>query len=114
MPQSVSLDPSFGKSQISSSSNSVKDNTFLNSGSSPIINSDINNQIIHKSFPSYNWDLKFSGYSFLSFSAFLQRVDELSKSQQVTKNDLFLAAHDLSLGDGLNYYHLCKKSGYLV
>lgn len=109
LTQTVPLDPLFGELQIASPSKLAKPNTSLNASSSPVVNSDRNTQVIHKVVPIYKWDLKFSGSFGLSFNAFLQRVEELSKSRQVSKDELFLAAHDLFEGDALNYYHLVVK-----
>lgn len=107
--QSVPLDPMFGGSQVISPPISGSHNISANA-SSPAVNSgNMSNQFVHKSVPIYKWNLKFSGSSDLSFNAFLQRVEELSKSRQVSKQELFLAAHDLFDGDALNYYHLVVK-----
>lgn len=108
--QMVPLDPSFGGSQILSPSTPINQNASVHSNSSPIVNSvNINSQGVNKSVPIYKWDLKFSGSGGLSFNAFLQKVEELSKSRQVNKQELFLSAHDLFDGDALNYYHLVIK-----
>lgn len=88
----------------------VNQNTSMCSNSSPVVNSvNISGHSVNKSVPIYKWDLKFSGSGGLSFNAFLQKVEELSKSRQVNTQELFLSAHDLFDGDALNYYHLVVK-----
>lgn len=64
-----------------------------------------------KSIPVYKWDFKFSGnQGFLSFNAFLQRVDDCCRSRNVNKQQLFNYASDLFEGDALKWYHFVGKN----
>lgn len=93
-----------------SNSNSVEN--IGENGSVPAVVSPINSSIrnsTNRFVPVYKWDLKFSGQSDLSFNAFLQRVEELSRSRGVSKDELFGSAVDLFEGQALNYYQLISR-----
>lgn len=81
-------------------------------GSVPAVVSPINSSIrnsTNRFVPVYKWDLKFFGQSDLSFNAFLQRVEELSRSRGVSKDEPFNSAVDLFEGQALNYYQLISR-----
>lgn len=114
------LDPHFSNpaptQNISTPTAQTSTSFILNETSSPNMNiqnatihTPTNNNVSNKPVAIYKWNLKFSGSSDMSFNSFLQRVEELSRSRQVSKSDLFLSAHDLFEGDALNFYHMVVK-----
>lgn len=63
-----------------------------------------------KSIPVNKWGLQFSGdVKDLSISAFLERVEELSCSRHVDKNELFKSAIDLFKGNALTWFRANRK-----
>lgn len=58
--------------------------------------------------PVYKWNVNFSGEG--SVSEFLERIDELRRSRNATKIDLFNAASDLFTGSALLWYRANKDS----
>lgn len=64
----------------------------------------------NKSVPVYKWDLKFSGDKGSSLKSFLERVDELCASRNVSKTELFNSACDLFSHNALVYFRSVKNS----
>lgn len=85
-------------SQGSSDSDSEHENVFQ---STPVKTSLSN---AFKSTPVVKWNLKFSGEQDMSLSAFLERVDELSKARNVDQDELFRSAYDLFSGKALTWF----------
>lgn len=63
-----------------------------------------------KSVPVYKWGLTFSGDKNSSLKSFLERVNELCASRNVSKNELFNSACDLFSDNGLIWFRSVKNT----
>lgn len=87
-------------SPVNMNSTNLQNATFFNNHVLPATS---------KSVPVYKWDLKYNGEKSSSLKAFLERVDELCASRNVTKSDLITSACDLFSGNALIWFRSIKN-----
>lgn len=74
----------------------------------PSISSD-KNCSVNKSVPVYKWNLRFSGETPASVGNFLERVEELRVSRNVSHSELFVAAVELFEGNALTWFRAMRQ-----
>lgn len=67
--------------------------------------------VVTNTVPVYKWNLTFSGTpgDGLSFNAFLERVEDLRLSRNVSKTQLFESAIDLFKGEALLWFRMVRR-----
>uniref|UniRef100_A0A1Y1NE45 CCHC-type domain-containing protein n=1 Tax=Photinus pyralis TaxID=7054 RepID=A0A1Y1NE45_PHOPY len=100
----IPLDPAFNPPQTSASESTPTANLLSND---QIQTSTSSVKIV----PVHKWNLKFSGSGKdgMSINAFLERVEDLCQSRNVSKSQLFDSAIDLFEGEALLWFRMIRK-----
>lgn len=92
----------------------LSENIQPNLNSTVLLNTTLGNHSLsnnsQKSVPVYKWNLKFNGSSSSSIKSFLERIEELCESRNMSKIELFKSASDLFEGPALIWFRSVKKS----